>query len=179
MRRKGNGPLSSNALVRKLESGSGNIKNMKLLLPVDGEALVHVTVVGISFHEYASNGVAVLVRPTGGYGTLSISACSLLDDTQAARDLYAAKAGCAEYLRNHTPRDSATLKAWRTAVTRERLALNAKQRKAFDGSAKKYFHEGHDMLKGIADGSEYTLKEVFRAAVAHRFDLGDVQDDWE
>lgn len=159
----------SNALVKKLESGNGSIKKMKLLLPIEEEALIPVEVVGIAFHTIAANGVAVLVRPIGGYGTLSVSATTLLDDTAEARRLYTALSEAAEYRRNHTPKDSSSDKAWREAIVRERAAMTDRQRKAFDASAKKHFREDVDMLAGIKQASSWTLKEVFKHAVVVRF----------
>jgi hypothetical protein len=156
-------------VVRKLEAGNGSIHGMKCLMPVEGEALVPVTVIGVSFHGFARNGVAVLVKPVGGYGSLSVGATELLDDTNAARDLYTAKALAAEYLRNHTPRDGATDKQWRAAVCQERAAMTDKQRKEFDATAPKRFRDKQDMLAGIKEASSYTLKELFREAVAIRF----------
>jgi hypothetical protein len=160
---------NANAVVRKLESGNGNIKGMACLLPLENEALIPVTVIGISFHGYASNGVAVLVSPVGGYGTLSVGATELLDDTQAARDLYTARAKAAEYARNHTPRDGATDKQWREAVCRERASMTDTQRTAFDATAPKRFRGGQDMLAGIKEASSYTLKCLFSSAVVIRF----------
>lgn len=176
MQRRVTGLSLTNALVRKLESGNGSIKNMRLLLPIDDECLVPVVVVGISFNGYARSGVAVLVRPADGYGTLSVGATNLLDDTKAARALYTAKAGCAEYLRNHTPGQRTSLKGWREAVIRERLSLNDKQRKTFDALAPTYCRDC-DILKGIADASEYTLGRLFEVAVKIRFGIGDDQKD--
>lgn len=160
---------NTNAVVRKLEAGNGSIKGMECLMPIDNEALVPVIVIGISFHGYARNGVAVLVQPIGGYGSLSVGATELLDDTKAARDLYIAKAKAAEYARNHTPRDSATDKQWREAVCRERASMTDAQRKKFDATATKRFRESVDMLAGIKEASSYTLKDLFSSAVAIRF----------
>jgi hypothetical protein len=169
---------NSNAVVRKLESGNGNIKGMTCLLPLENEALVPVKVIGISFHGYASNGVAVLVSPDGGYGSLSVGATELLDDTPAARALYTAKAKAANYLRDHQPRDGATDKQWREAVCRERASMTDAQRKAFDATAPKRFRENVDMLAGIKEASNYTLKDLFVSAVAIRFGCdGDVSED--
>ena len=169
----------SNAMVRKLESGNGNIKGMPLLLPIDRECLVPVTVLGVSFHGYARNGVAVLVSPNGGYGTLSVSATELLDDTVEARKLYTAKAAAAEYLRNHQPKDSATDRQMREAVCRERASMTDAQREAFDAMAPKRFRADADMLKGIKEASSYMLKDLFRDAVNIRFGVDGVEVDDE
>ena len=169
----------TNAVVRKLEAGNGGIKGMLLLMPVNEEALVPVKVIGISFAGYARNGVAVLVEPVGGYGSLSVAATELLDNTQAARDLYTAKAKAAEYARNHTPRDGATDKQWREAVCRERANMTDKQRTAFDATAPKRFRDGQDMLKGIKEASSYTLKALFQEAVGIRFGVNDYATDDE
>jgi len=161
---------NTNAVVKKLEAGNGNIKGMSLLMPIEGESLVPVKVIGISFAGYARNGVAVLVEPVGGYGSLSVGATELLDDTKAARDLYTAKATAAEYARNHTPRDGATDKQWREAVCRERASMTDVQRKEFDATAPKRFRENVDMMKGIKEASSWTLKELFASAVSIRFE---------
>lgn len=169
---------NTNAVVKKLEAGNGNINGMECLMPVDGEALVRVKVIGISFAGYARNGVAVLVEPVGGFGSLSVGATELLDDTKAARDLYTAKAKAAEYARNHTPRDGATDKQWREAVCRERASMTDSQRKEFDATAPKRFRDKHDMLAGIKEASSYTLKDLFRSAVSIRFGVdGEAVDD--
>jgi hypothetical protein len=170
---------SSNALVKKLESGNGSVKNMQLLLPVEGEALIPVVVVGIAFHTYTGNGVAVLVKPVGGYGALSVGATELLDDTPDARRLYTALSEAAEYRRNHTPKDSSSDKVWREAIVRERAAMTDKQRKLFDSSAKKHFREDVEMLAGIKEASSWTLKEVFRHAIVVRFGVEAAEDQIE
>lgn len=168
---------NTNAVVRKMESGNCNIKGVSCLLPLENEALVPVTVIGVSFHGYARNGVAVLVKPVGGYGSLSVEATELLDDTKAARDLYTAKAKAAEYLRNHTPKDSATDRQWREAVCRERANMTDKQRKEFDATAPRRFRDKQDMLGGIKEASSYTLKALFRDAVTIRFGCADETAD--
>lgn len=169
----------SNALVKKLEAGNGSVKNMKLLLPVDGEALIPVVVVGIAFHGYAHNGVAVLVRPVGGHGALSVNAVSLMDDTAEARRRYTALSEAAEYRRNNTLKESASDKAWREAVVRERAAMTDAQRKLFDSSAKKHFRADVEMLTGIKEASSWTLKEVFKYAVAVRFGVDAAEEEIE
>ena len=163
----------ANALVKKLEAGNGNIKNMRLLLPIEEEALIPVVVTGISFHDFARDGIAVLVCPVGGHGSLSVSATELLDDNEHAKKLYNALGNAAQYLRNHQPKDSDSDKYWREAIIRERANMTEKQRKAFDAEAPRLFRENTDMLKGIKEASSYTLKSVFKLAVGHRFGVAD------
>lgn len=168
-----------NALVRKLETGNGNIKGMKLLVVVEEEALVPIRVLGISFGRATCDGVAVLVKPVNGYGTLSVAATELLDDTKAARDRYAAKSKAAQYLRKFTPKESASDKTWRVATLQERAALSEKQRVRFDELAPKHFREKLDMVDGIKTATAWELKKLFVKAVQIRFGADESADDFE
>jgi len=160
----------SNAVVRKLEAGNGGVKGMRLLVPIEDEALVPVVVIGIAFGRYTSDGVAVLVKPIGGSGTLSVSATELLDDTPKARAEYAAKSAAAEYARHNIPKESASDKTWRAAVMHERGAMTEAQRKRFDATAPKRFQEGVEMVEGIKSATQWELKDVLKDAITIRFD---------
>lgn len=164
---------SSNALMRKLAEGKGSIHGMELLLPIEWTALVPVEVMGISFGHSAQNGVAVTVRPVGGHGVVSVAATELLDTTPKAIELYEARGRAATYKDRHGLNDSASDRAWREAVTRERAAMSDGQRKRFDAMADKFFREGQNMIDGIKAASNYTLKDVFRRAIDVRFDIDD------
>ena len=172
--------VSSNALVRMFECGKAkNFAGMQLLLPVDSRALVPVEVVGIDFGGYASDGIAVLVKPVGGHGSLSVSATSMIDDTEAARKLYTAKAAAAEYLRKATPRDSAGTKTWQNAIRLERQCMTDAQREAFDGLAFKWFAKDVAMVDGLKNIDGYRAKEIFVDAVAIRFSANEQELELE
>lgn len=169
----------SNAVVRKLEAGNGSVKGMKILVPVEGEALFPVEVVGIAFGRCGSDGVTVLVKPIGGIGTLSVNATELLDNTETSRTEYAAKAKAAEYLRSNTPKDSASDKNWRAATMQERSLMTEKQRTRFDGLAPRHFREKVDMVDGIKGAAGWELKRIFPMAVRVRFDADQGDLDYE
>ena len=72
----------------------------------------------------------------------------------------------------------ATDRQWREAVCRERASMTDKQRKEFDSTAPRQFREDVDMLAGIKEASSYALKQLFREAVAIRFDCsGETVDE--
>jgi hypothetical protein len=167
-----------NEVVRRLESGNGNVKGLKLLVPVEDSALVPVTVVGISFGTYAKDGVAVLVKPVGGSGSMSVAATELIDDSKAAREDYRRRGEAAEYLRDNTPKDSASDKVWRSAVSGERALMSDAQRKAFDELAPKWFREKQTMIDGIKQANSWDLKRILPAAVAIRFGVDEVLSDY-
>lgn len=76
-----------NSLIKKIESGSGSIKGMKMLCPIirysnDGEsAYFRVKVLGLVNER---NELMVLCAPASGYGTFTKRADELIDDTKAA-----------------------------------------------------------------------------------------------
>jgi len=169
----------SNAVVRKLEAGNGSVKGMKLLVPVENEALFPVEVVGIGFGRYGPDGVVVLVKPIAGSGTLAVNATELLDDTKQARAEYAAKSQAAEYLRANRPKESASDKTWRAAVMHERGLMPDQQRKRFDATASQRFREGSEMVASIKTATAWELKEVYTTAVTIRFDADRGTLDYE
>ena len=158
-----------NSVVQRLAAGDGSIAGMKVCVPIEDRCLMAVEVVGIDFAGFAKNGVAVLVKPIRGFGTLSVPAVSLVDQTREAMALYQQKSEAAQYLAKNTPKDSSGDKVWREAVVYVRSRMKEAQRKRFDATAPMFFREGTDMMAGIKSESSYTLKRVYEEAVWHLF----------
>lgn len=162
---------SGNAVTRKLEKGNGSVKGIKLLAAVDDVALIPVEVTGIAFSGGGyRHGVHVIVKPLGGHGFLTVSPLSLIDDTDAAKDLFRRKSDCALAIRlfGETKCD----RQRRTKLLNLRSQLTDTQKAAFDATAEDRFGKGADMVKSIGKASgEYELNRLYSACANIYFDL--------
>lgn len=162
---------SRNALVAKLEAGNAKVAGMRLLLPVEDMMLVPVEVVGITFGSDYRGGMLLKVTPVGGSGEYAADAMVLVDDTPAARDLYARKSSAKDAYDDFRRAGDSDRKR-RDWVLRCRDRMTPAQRKRFDATATNHFGEGVDMVKGIQKSQgEWDLKRIAESAIRHAHDL--------
>lgn len=159
-----------------MSKGSGNIKGIKLCASVDDCALIPVEVIGVAFSGGGyRTGVHVTVRPIGGHGELTMDPLSLIDDTDAARDLFRRKSEAATACRLYG--DVKSDRERKTKLLDMRESLTAEQKKIFDEAAEDRFGKGADMVKSIGKASgDWELRHLFQRCVKIKFDVLDAED---
>lgn len=174
-------PCKDNAVVRRLKSGKGNVAGIKMLVAVDGHALVPVTVTGLDFYASQDRGrsVSVRVEPMGGHGHLWVAPGDLIDDTPEGVELHKRK--CAAYERTRTVYNSRSDRERRTELLNIRDEMTEKQKKEFAAALASRLGDkaSVDPVAWINKMSgEYEFKRVAELAARIRYDLDEDPDGY-
>lgn len=171
-------PCRDNAVIQRLKSGKGNVAGIKMLVAVDGLALVPVEVAGLDFYgKHCHNGVSVKVTPIGGHGHVWVTPGDLIDNTERAIAYHQKK--CTAHDRVRRIRDSRSDRERRTQLLSIRSEMTAEQKKQFDASLADRIGDkaSKDAVAAINRMSgEYEFNRMAEFAVTVRYEL-DSDDD--
>ncbi len=171
-------PCRDNAVIQRLKNGKGNVAGIKMLVAVDGLALVPVEVAGLDFYSrHCSNGVSVKITPIGGHGHIWVAPGDLIDNTAKAIAYHQKK--CTAHDRVRKIRDSRSDRERRTQLLNIRSEMTAEQKKRFDDSLADRLGDkaSKDAVAAINRMSgEYEFNRIAEYAVVMLYDL-DGDDD--
>lgn len=124
-------PNRDNSVIARLKSGKGNVSGLKMLVAVDGIALVPVEVTGLDFYARgdSSRSVSVRVNPIGGHGHIWVAPGELIDNNKESIALHNKK--CEAYDRVRKMTNSRSDRERRSEILNIRSEMTEAQKKEF------------------------------------------------
>jgi uncharacterized protein YggL (DUF469 family) len=137
-----------NALIRRLESGKGTIRGMRMLYPLHHSALFEIKVRGFNVSDGGT--VKIEAEPLNGAGSFTADANDFIDDSKASRDLYFRRQKANDFRMNSDYR-GATVATKRAVIANTIPTLTKAQQKLVE---------------------EWLAPRGAKVATLHQYDLG-------
>lgn len=170
-----------NAVIARLKSGKGNVAGLKMLVAVDGQALVPVVVTGLDFYARgdSSRSVSVRVEPVGGHGHLWVAPGDVLDDTPQSVSLHNRR--CEADDRYRLVANSRSDRERRTELLNIRAEMTEAKKKEFAAALADRLGDkatANPVAAINRMSGEYEFKRVAKLAVKLRYDIDSEPSDW-
>ncbi len=148
-----------NKLIERIDSGSANVKGLRMLYPLADGVLFQVIVRGL---EVTNDGVKVKAAPVDGVGHFLCPPDKLIDDCKESRELHFRHAAADAYTSEHFSR-------WHSCDTK-RGATKALFESLAPAKRKRYAAENPNVVS-YSKMNIYDLRAHWNKLIALEFDI--------